>query len=99
MAAGEEQGDPVVGAAAFDRRLGPGCQGLLPAAAPDQVERVALCGRGQPGDGPVRSTVAAPGRQGLDDRALYRLLCDVEIAEAAVQGGDQATGLLAERGR
>ena len=38
-------------------------------------------------------------RECLDHRALYRLLGDVEVAEAAVQGGDQAARLLADRGR
>ena len=103
VAAGEQEGEPVVGgryAVISLARRGLGEQlgrPLASASGAEQVHGVALSGGGQPGARPVRRTVAAPARQCLDDRALHRLLGDVEVAEAAVQGGHQPARLLADR--
>ena len=68
----------------------------LPPGPAYGVERVAVGGGLQPGCRVVGRTVAAPGRQGLHDRLLDRLLGEVEVAEAAGQPGHQQTGLLAQ---
>ncbi len=101
VAAREEQCQPVVGGGGVRtgaRGRGPGPLGepALPHGPAYGVERVALCGDGEPGGGVVGRAVAPPGRHGLEHGRLDGLLGEVEVAVAAGEPGHQRTRLLAQ---
>src|SRR5439155_25800020 len=64
----------------------------------DPVDRAVSRGRDQPGAGILRRAVAGPALQGGRDRVLEGVLRELEVAEDADQGGEDAAPLLAEDG-
>src|SRR5207244_6288280 len=64
----------------------------------DAVDRAVARGRDQPGDRIVRRAVARPALECGRDRVLKGVLCELEVAEDADQGCEDAAPLLAEDG-
>jgi len=65
---------------------------------PDAVDRPVTSGRDQPGAGIVRRPVARPPLDGGRDCVLKGVLRELEVAEDADQGREDAAPLLAEDG-
>jgi len=66
------------------------------ALAPDVVDRAVARRRDQPGRGVVGGAVARPALGGDREGLLGSLLGEVEVAEEADQGGQDAAPLVAE---
>ena len=104
MAAGEQQGQPVIGAVAQRRfvrvrrrRVEVVGQVGEPAGAAQAVQGVASGGQAQPGHRIGGQPVAPPGDQGLDDRRLHGVFGQVEVTEPTRQPHHQPAGLLAQQ--
>jgi hypothetical protein len=80
------------------RRLGVPLNGQrhLAGALPQQVDRSAPSRQRQPAARIGRHPVPAPGPQRDDDRFLDRLLGNIKVAKAALQLGNNQTGLPAD---
>jgi len=105
MAARVQQPQPVVGDAAVLRRVvrrGPRGSGQLlqlrraDAGAAQAVDGAVARGREQPGARVVGDPLAPPATGGDRKGLLGGLLGEVEVAEKADQGGEDATPLVAE---
>ena len=105
MAAGEHQPEPVVhdrrdgldvGVAGVIDHGGLCLSGVAGRLATDPVDRPVVGRRGQPGPGIRGQAGLGPALQGDEVRLLGRLLGDVDVTEAAGQGGDDPTVLLTE---
>ena len=104
VAAGEDEGEPVVGDRAhvvlLDREL------LQPAdelrllledlLAADPVDRSVPRGRDDPGAGRARHAVARPALEGGREGVLHRVLGELEVAEDAREDRDGTAPLLSE---
>ena len=102
VATGEDQPEPVVlddagrfvGAVVSNHE----CRLVLGVAmglAPNPVDRAVAGGRGEPAAGVRRYAVPGPALDRGQERLPGRLLGDVDVAEAADQGGDDPAVLLA----
>ena len=104
VAAGEDQLEPLVGERASpssssstaSRHLEQLRLGGERAVAADPVDRAVAGGGDQPGARVRRRAVAGPALGGGRERLLGGLLGEVEVAEEADQGGQDAAPLLAE---
>ena len=70
--------------------------GVALLVAADPVDRAVARGRGEPAAGVGRHAGLLPLLQRGHERLARRLLCDVDVTEAADERGDQAAVLLAE---
>src|SRR5204863_2912482 len=106
VATGEDQAESLVGHRLFLvvvalqlceplEQLGLPRQRLL---APNAVDRPVPRRRGQPGRRVLRHSVAWPALESGRDRVLEGVLGELEVAEDADQGGEDAAPLLAEEG-
>ena len=104
MAAGEDQAESLIGhgfvVVFLGRELGEPLEnfglageGLL---AADPVDRAVACGGGQPRGGVVGRAVSWPALDGGRERVLEGVLGQLEIAEDADQGREDAAPLLAD---
>jgi len=106
MAAGEDQAQSLVGhrlvAVVFGLELRESLEQLRlareRALPPDAVDRAVPRGRDQPGARILRRSVARPALECGRDRVLKGVLCELEVAEDADQGCENAAPLLAEDG-
>ena len=106
MAAGEDQAQSLVGhrfvAVVVGLQLRESLQQLRlprePALPADAVDRAVARGRDQPGTRILRRAVARPALECGRDRILKGVLCELEVAEDADQGCENAAPLLAEDG-
>jgi hypothetical protein len=109
MAAREDQAQPVVGDPVVVRFLRLGRRHLEPlrqhaerrveaGAATQAVDRLEPARRDQPGARLVRHAVARPAFQRGRERVVHRLLGEVEVAEQADQGGEDAARVGAVEG-
>ena len=103
VAAGEDQLEPLVGKGAVihgvlggEREVEQPGLGGEHALAPDAVERAVAPDRDQPGRGARRHAVARPALGSAREGLLRGVLGEVEVAEEADQGGEDATPVLAE---
>src|SRR6266513_724032 len=107
MAAGEDQPQPIVGNGALGHLLvlvGGGHQGLelahlvLEAAGPaNAVDRLVPRGRRYPAARIRRHAALGPDLERDEERVLYRLLGEVEVAEDPDERSDRPPRLLAEQ--